>query len=356
MAQPGGSGVEPLVFDGSTDSFGAPYKSPRTRETPKPSALLQSASFQVSRTQSQTAAMPAPIAEWVAPYTRLVEDLMKHQDAAAFNDPIDKLFPMEAIPAYFQVVKKPMDLGTIKKNLQSNHYHKKPPFMKDVRQVWTNCKLYNSEQSAYWQAANRMSLYFDQKVKEADEQMKFATKPAEAKKPKQEPRPKEKKKNKKKSEKRPKTGGAASDDVQALARKIDELQREISKQPKPLSDKPEMEWAQQEELTELIGELSGNDKHGKDKLTQVLEIIKSSSNVLDDGNEDEDGIELDLESLPNDTQWRLWDYVMENHPRKKSAAQSGGSYADRAALVRQQERAREAESSSDDDSSSEDSD
>lgn len=44
---------------------------------------------------------------------------------------------------YLQVVKIPMDLGTIRNKLSKNEYKKPVEFARDVRLVWDNCKLYN---------------------------------------------------------------------------------------------------------------------------------------------------------------------------------------------------------------------
>lgn len=44
---------------------------------------------------------------------------------------------------YLQVVKVPMDLGTIRNKLAKNEYKKAAEFARDVRLVWDNCKLYN---------------------------------------------------------------------------------------------------------------------------------------------------------------------------------------------------------------------
>lgn len=44
---------------------------------------------------------------------------------------------------YLQVVKVPMDLGTIRAKLGRNEYKKPVDFAKDMRLVWDNCKLYN---------------------------------------------------------------------------------------------------------------------------------------------------------------------------------------------------------------------
>jgi len=49
------------------------------------------------------------------------------------------------IPTYFQIIKKPMDLGTIKLKLENNAYEKAKDFEEDVRLVFKNCYKFNPE-------------------------------------------------------------------------------------------------------------------------------------------------------------------------------------------------------------------
>jgi hypothetical protein len=44
---------------------------------------------------------------------------------------------------YFDIVTKPMDLGTIKKKLSHNVYISAQNFVDDMQLVWTNCIRYN---------------------------------------------------------------------------------------------------------------------------------------------------------------------------------------------------------------------
>ncbi len=48
---------------------------------------------------------------------------------------------------YPMIVKKPMDLGTIKKNIEDGKYETVEDVAMDVRQVWSNCKVYHSNGS-----------------------------------------------------------------------------------------------------------------------------------------------------------------------------------------------------------------
>jgi len=48
---------------------------------------------------------------------------------------------------YPQIVKHPMDLGTVKKNFRANKYKLVEEVLNDLQLVWDNCKLYNAEGS-----------------------------------------------------------------------------------------------------------------------------------------------------------------------------------------------------------------
>ncbi len=44
---------------------------------------------------------------------------------------------------YPSIVKNPMDLGSIEKNLKHNKYKYVEEFLDHVQLIWDNCKLYN---------------------------------------------------------------------------------------------------------------------------------------------------------------------------------------------------------------------
>ncbi len=44
---------------------------------------------------------------------------------------------------YPMTVENPIDLGTIKKNIEDDKYETVEDIAKDVRQVWSNCKIYD---------------------------------------------------------------------------------------------------------------------------------------------------------------------------------------------------------------------
>ena len=70
---------------------------------------------------------------------------MDSNDSADFRLPVD--YVTFGIPDYPLIVKKPMDLGTVKKNLSSNFYETVEDCLSDIMLIWDNCKLYNSNDS-----------------------------------------------------------------------------------------------------------------------------------------------------------------------------------------------------------------
>lgn len=51
------------------------------------------------------------------------------------------------IPDYLEIIKTPMDFGTVKTNLLNNKYGRIQDFIADVQLVFDNCILYNGESS-----------------------------------------------------------------------------------------------------------------------------------------------------------------------------------------------------------------
>lgn len=72
---------------------------------------------------------------------RLLLDLRSQSHATAFLARVSK----RDAPDYYDVIKNPMDLGLMLKNVKSGKYRSKEGFRKDLDLIWDNCLLYNSE-------------------------------------------------------------------------------------------------------------------------------------------------------------------------------------------------------------------
>jgi hypothetical protein len=67
--------------------------------------------------------------------------LWRHHYAWPFHKPVDPV--TLNLPDYFQIVKRPMDMGVIKKNLENCVYSCSMECIQDYRQMFNNCYLYN---------------------------------------------------------------------------------------------------------------------------------------------------------------------------------------------------------------------
>jgi len=94
---------------------------------------------------------------------QVLDCLMAHEHGWVFNAPVD---PIELqLPDYFQVVKKPMDLGSIKKRLENGCYHDIKEFEAEVNLTFDNATLYNINGSVVHNMAKEMKQTFKQDFK-----------------------------------------------------------------------------------------------------------------------------------------------------------------------------------------------
>jgi E1A/CREB-binding protein len=76
---------------------------------------------------------------------KVLRILRDHEHGWVFNCPVD---PVElGLPDYFDIIKNPMDLGTINKKLDKGEYSSIEAFDKDVRLTFDNAMLYNEMNS-----------------------------------------------------------------------------------------------------------------------------------------------------------------------------------------------------------------
>lgn len=131
---------------------GPPKKKPRT--TPAKSATEQKTGVRPVRSTAGKKAPPAAptirgrgqtLSPVMKQCSRILQKMLRHRHAHPFAQPVDPVLLM--IPDYFDIVKNPMDFGTINQRLESNYYSEPQEFADDVRLVFSNCRLYNAAQS-----------------------------------------------------------------------------------------------------------------------------------------------------------------------------------------------------------------
>jgi hypothetical protein len=184
----GSEPIEPLAFDAGAVVEDR-YRSPRT---PKPNSQIFHADYTSGPAGADLGARMGMAPE-LHPYKLLLEALLRSNDAGIFSRPINELWTPESLGDYFQMVRKPMDLGTIQTNLDLGKYGKTgKKFTEDVRLVWKNCMTFNQPGTEYYGMAERMIKKFDdglKKIAKKEASSKAAKEPKAAPAPKAAPKP-----------------------------------------------------------------------------------------------------------------------------------------------------------------------
>lgn len=76
---------------------------------------------------------------------KLILILLSRNESFAFREKVD--WESLGLVDYPDIVKQPMDLGTVKVNLEQGKYETAEDAAADIRLIWTNCMLYNSSGS-----------------------------------------------------------------------------------------------------------------------------------------------------------------------------------------------------------------
>ena len=80
-----------------------------------------------------------------------------------FREPVDPI--ANDLPDYFEIIKKPMDLGTVKEKMDKGEYADEEQFVADVRQIFVNCYTYWDEGTSTWEAGKALERSFENTYK-----------------------------------------------------------------------------------------------------------------------------------------------------------------------------------------------
>ena len=93
----------------------------------------------------------------------LVDEMIRHPNGYIFASPVDPVKLM--IPDYPEIIKRPMDLGTIRKRLETNYYRDLGECANDIRLTFDNAMLYNPMSSDVHRCARHFKLNFEKNYK-----------------------------------------------------------------------------------------------------------------------------------------------------------------------------------------------
>lgn len=132
--------------------YNSPSVSGRARTVRKPARLRDENVIELDR-------VPANVKKCHA----ILKSLMSSSKATPFLAPVDPV--ALGIPDYFQVIKEPMDLGTIKQNVECGYYDEPSVFADHVRLVFRNAMLYNAAHSQVHIYAQKLLEEFEKRIK-----------------------------------------------------------------------------------------------------------------------------------------------------------------------------------------------
>ena len=120
-----------------------------------------------SRRNSRRASVPAtPLtAEQELEFCRgLIERMIRGPGfwtrlVGPFKQPVDPF--IDNVPNYFDVVKRPMDLNTIRTKMANGAYKAASEFEADVRLIFQNCYEYWTQEDPIWKTCQEFENYFD---------------------------------------------------------------------------------------------------------------------------------------------------------------------------------------------------
>ena len=73
-----------------------------------------------------------------------------------FYEPVD--IEKLGLHDYYDMIKRPMDLGTVRKKLETRVYCNGAEFAEDVRLIFTNCYRYNANESDVVMMARKLQV------------------------------------------------------------------------------------------------------------------------------------------------------------------------------------------------------
>ncbi|KAG7983717.1 hypothetical protein I3843_04G120600 [Carya illinoinensis] len=259
----------------------------------------------------------------------LLEKLMKHKHGWVFNAPVD--VKALGLHDYFSIVKHPMDLGTVKSKLNKNWYKSPKEFAEDVRLTFHNAMTYNPKGQDVHLMAEQLLKMFEERwaIIESDytREMRYAMDYGAGL-----PTP---------------TSRNASQfpppplDLRRILDRSDSMTIDPKLKPMsttplartPAPKKPKAKDPHKRDMTyDEKQKLSTNLQNlPSEKLDAIVQIIKKRNSTLC---QDDDEIEVDIDSVDTETLWELDRFVtnykksLSKHKRKAELASQARAQAE----------------------------
>ena len=124
--------------------------------------FFNSSQFCLKDKQISSRIATAAALNWKQQCKDLLDKLWQMEDSEPFREPVNIL----DVPDYLQVIDHPMDLQTVREQLQVNNYKTPMDFAKDVKLIFENSKNYNTnKRSRIYAMTVRLSCRFEEHVR-----------------------------------------------------------------------------------------------------------------------------------------------------------------------------------------------
>ncbi|XP_022642241.1 transcription factor GTE7 [Vigna radiata var. radiata] len=258
--------------------------------------------------------------------SQVLQKLMKHKHGWIFNVPVDAVGM--GLHDYYDIIKQPMDLGTVKSNLSKNKYSTPSDFASDVRLTFNNALTYNPKGHDVYTMAEQLLTRFEELYRPIHEKFEdlvghdrdFKEELQASSWSHVEPERVKKKENlipPAKLQQEPPQPPASSSNpplLQSPVRTPSPMRVppvKPLKQPKPKAKDPNKREMSLEEKHKLG---LGLQSLPAEKMEQVVQIIRRRNGHL---KQDGDEIELDIEAVDTETLWEL-DRLVTNYKKMVS--------------------------------------
>lgn len=161
----------PQSLDGGTAQLRQQSLKPNASNPTEDHALLECFTTEQVKTHIQSLQKFAKLAlpELKSKCLEVLKGLQAHEHGWVFATPVN---PVElGLDDYFDIIKKPMDLGTIQKKLESGSYHSFEDFRSDVRLTFENAMKYNEERTVVHEMAKELKKKFETDFKKVMKQL-----------------------------------------------------------------------------------------------------------------------------------------------------------------------------------------
>ncbi|XP_023768306.1 transcription factor GTE4 isoform X1 [Lactuca sativa] len=243
--------------------------------------------------------------------SNLLQRLMKHKHGWVFNEPVNA--KLLGLHDYHDIIKHPMDFGTIKSRLAQNFYKTPGEFAEDVRLTFHNAMTYNPQGQDVHVMAEQLSNIFEERWEVIESDWRNGTSYDT---------------NSRKVQTQVNNFPHAPMSLPFLNRQKPSNLAPVSRTPVP--KKPKAKDLNKRNMTyEEKQKLSANlQSLPSEKLDNIVQIIKKSNTSL---SQHDDEIEVDIDSVDIETLWELDRFVtnykksLSKHRRKAELAQQARS-------------------------------